>query len=562
MVWTVFGFVVVARFLLGPMHFDGRQGPGFGPFGGPAAQQRMMRRNPARIPSAAAPLNLPTNLWRVHIEVAPADVRKLQGYFWNGWGGGGGGGERPEVKVTVREGGVTYTNVALHLKGSAGSFRPFDDKPALTLNFGKHAKGQSFHGYPKLSLNNSVQDDTFLCEAISRELFEASGVPAPRADHATVVLNGRDLGLYVMTEGWGKPFLRRHFSDVRGNLYDGGFLRDIGDPLEVTSGDDQDDRAMLDRLESAAQVADRAKRWERLNEVLDMDRFLSLLAMEVMTCHWDGYALNRNNYRVFHDRTTDRLVFMPHGLDQMFGINRSSPTAPIQPAMQGLVARAVMGTTEGRRGYLDRVALLRTNVFVEERVVGRVRELSARIRPTLAAYSEGWAASHDRDVEFLCRRISERAHSITEQLSAPPREIQFDAQGVARLTSWAPRRTDGGATQFERTQRDGIPVLRGQVVGGGGQGSWRTGAELPAGRYVFEGRARTTGMGGNGGVCLRISGQRRAWTRSRDDEWIELKFPVTIDEVIGEVELVCEFGGAAGEAWFDLASLRLVRVGE
>ena len=30
------------------------------------------------------------------------------------------------------------------------------------------------------------------------------------------------------------------------------------------------------------------------------DRFLSFLATEVMLCHWDGYALNRNNFRVYH----------------------------------------------------------------------------------------------------------------------------------------------------------------------------------------------------------------------------------------------------------------------
>jgi len=42
--------------------------------------------------------------------------------------------ERPEVRVTVRRRLDLYTNVALHLKGAAGSFRPFDDKPALTLH--------------------------------------------------------------------------------------------------------------------------------------------------------------------------------------------------------------------------------------------------------------------------------------------------------------------------------------------------------------------------------------------------------------------------------------------
>ena len=72
------------------------------------------------------------------------------------------GQDRPRVKAIVREGGVIYTNVEVHLKGSAGSFRSVDDNPGLTLNFEKSAPGQTFHGYRKISLNNSVQDKSFL----------------------------------------------------------------------------------------------------------------------------------------------------------------------------------------------------------------------------------------------------------------------------------------------------------------------------------------------------------------------------------------------------------------
>src|SRR6185436_18378648 len=129
--------------------------------------------------------------------------------------------------------------------------------------------------------------------------------------------------------------------------YDGGFLQDITAPLDTNSGDKREDRSDLDQLAQATTESDPAVRWKRLSALLDMDRFLSFLAMEIITCHWDGYALNRNNFRVFHDRTSGKLVFMPHGLDQMFGVARASPSMSIQPSMQGLVARAVASTPEG-----------------------------------------------------------------------------------------------------------------------------------------------------------------------------------------------------------------------
>src|SRR3954462_6268323 len=79
--------------------------------------------------------------------------------------------ERTNVLATIREGKAVYTNVALHLKGHLGSFRPVDSKPAFTLNFDKNADGQRFHGLQKLHLNNSVQDYSYVSEQISRELF-------------------------------------------------------------------------------------------------------------------------------------------------------------------------------------------------------------------------------------------------------------------------------------------------------------------------------------------------------------------------------------------------------
>jgi spore coat protein CotH len=377
---------------------------------------------------------VPTDLWRLHLEIAAADVEKLRGYFWNGRRGQR-PEERPEVLARVREGGAVYENVAVHLKGAAGSFRPFDDKPALTLNFSKHAPGQRFHGYSKLSLNNSVQDPTYLCEAISRELFAAAGVPVPRVDHVTVLINGRDLGLYVLAEGWGRPFLRRHFANVDGNLYDGGFLQEITAELDTNSGENRTDHGALERLRVAAFELEAATRAERLAGALDLDRFFRFLAMEIMTCHWDGYAMNRNNYRLFHDRERERMVFLPHGLDQMFGVHRSSPTSPILPAMQGLVANAVLSLPGAPERLREQIAALRAEVFLPERLTNRVQELARRIRPTLAAYAPELAEVHDAHVAALCRRIVARAASISAQLAGEA-PVVVEEPGRRRANRW------------------------------------------------------------------------------------------------------------------------------
>ena len=166
------------------------------------------------------------------------------------------------------------TEVAIHLKGGSGSFRGIDDKPALTLNFDRFHKAQYFHGLDKIHLNNSVQDPTFMTENICGALFRSAGVPAPRATNARVELNGRDLGFYVLLEGFDTLFLRSHFQNPYGRLYDGGFCVDITAPLQVLSNTGPKDRADLRALMLAAQEPDPGKRWRRLEPLLDLDRFI------------------------------------------------------------------------------------------------------------------------------------------------------------------------------------------------------------------------------------------------------------------------------------------------
>src|SRR5205085_1704515 len=258
--------------------------------------------------------------------------------------------ERIDVAVTIREGERVYTNVAVHLKGSF-TYQDIDQKPSLTLNFEKFAPGQRFHGLEKISLNNSVQDPSYLSEALARELFMDLGVPSPRAGHAFLRINGREAGFYVLIEGWNRQFLHRHFKSTKGNLYDGGSGGDITRPLKVDCGDKPEERSDLTNLVAAAREADPGKRLQRLQGVLDVERFRNFAALEVLLVHWDGYCAGApNNYRVFHDVSRDKMVFMPHGMDQLLGVS-SSTDFSITPSFNGVVAKGLFSIPEERRGF-------------------------------------------------------------------------------------------------------------------------------------------------------------------------------------------------------------------
>jgi len=72
-----------------------------------------------------------------------------------------------------------------------------------------------------------VQGRAYFNELITWSGSLAMGCPCGRACHAIVELNGRKVGLYVLKEGFDTVFLKRHFKDESGNLYDGGFLQEI-----------------------------------------------------------------------------------------------------------------------------------------------------------------------------------------------------------------------------------------------------------------------------------------------------------------------------------------------
>jgi spore coat protein H len=337
------------------------------------------------------------------IEIAKADIDALRK------------DPRKYVKATITEDGgkVTYKDVAVHLKGSAGSFRSIDENPGLTLNLDKFVEGQRFHGMDKLHLNNSVQDNTYMTELWVGEMFRAAGVPAAKVSHAAVTLNKRPLGFYVLKEGYDKTFLKTHFGSSKGNFYDGGFLKDIDQTLELSGArEDVKDQVELKALVAAAREGDRDRRFKALEKLLDLDRFVSYLAIEVISWDWDGYPFKQNNYRLYHDPKLNKVTFIPSGMDQMF----ADPNGPLFPEFGGLVARALIETPQGRKLYVARTAAIMKDVFVVDRWLKRLDELQARIQPELKKVDKGVAEDLPNRVNRLRDAVRQRAKSIGEQL--------------------------------------------------------------------------------------------------------------------------------------------------
>ncbi len=347
------------------------------------------------------------------IEIAPGDYEALKR------------DARKYVRATLKEGAKTWANVAIHLKGAAGSMRGIDDKPGLTINMDKFVDDQHFHGLDKFHLNNSVQDPSFVSELICSEIFRSAGVPTSRCAHAIVTLNGKPKGFYILKEGYDKSFLERNFGTKNGNLYDGGFLKDLDQPAQVISQKgDIEPQTDLKSLWNAALLPDPAKRFAEMERLLDAERWVSYLALEILMSDWDGYPMNRNNYRIYHDPKRDKIVFIPSGTDQMFG----DPNWALLPNFNGTVARAYVTTPDGRQRYLNRMDEILKTLWKPEAWNKRLDEVEAVIKPALAKVDAGHAQGLPGHIGRFRGAFQQRLTSALPQIKrllnpTPPKQI-------------------------------------------------------------------------------------------------------------------------------------------
>lgn len=118
--------------------------------------------------------------------------------------------------------GEIYKNVAIRAKGntSLSSVSQMDsDRYSFKIEFDHYDSAFSYHGLDKLSLNNLIQDNTFMKDYLTYRMMAAFGVPAPLVSFAYITVNGEDWGLYLAVEGVEDAFLLRNYGKNHGELY-------------------------------------------------------------------------------------------------------------------------------------------------------------------------------------------------------------------------------------------------------------------------------------------------------------------------------------------------------
>jgi spore coat protein H len=455
----------------------------------------------------------------VRIEISERDIAQLRA------------APRQAVSAKLRiDEGATEV-VSVHLKGR-GSFQTIDEKPSFTIT--RSSSPTKFH------LNNSVEDPSYLKEKIGGEIFRAAGIPAPNVAHARVQLNDKELGLYVLKEGFTREFIERSFDAPVGPLYDIDEGSDVDQAMEQDLGDSGAGRKELKELAAAANEPDLDRRFERLKTILDTDQFLTFLAVEMLICHWDGYALSKNNFRVYFEPKRHRVQFLPAGLDQIF----SKPDLSWKPPMAGLVAKALLETPEGRRNYDAKFRKLYES-FAPEKISSRVQEVVAQLQPFLTR-SETTAISEES--EHLISNIRARKNALRKQLHEPAVTFPEFENGIAEISGWQPADEPAGGSLVE--DESGLRIVASPKT----SASWRKSVLLRPGHYTFSANVRASGVsllpfGARHGAVLRVFGKdsQSAALLGTSEQRLSCGFEVERER---EVILICELRARGGTVTF------------
>lgn len=349
------------------------------------------------------------NVLTVRITLPPAEWDAIRSEQPKGgvcnfdWTGGARFTWRKATSVEI-SGGIfpartSFAGVGVKKKSFCGSLN--SDKPCLHIDFGKFGDStavQELIGTRYLTLNNSIQDGSYVRQTLGYRLFEMAGLPFSRSNYARVFVNGTLIGadrpgvnspgVFVSVEPIMRRYIERNFhGNLNGNLYElehnddliADRLRYVGVESLSAFEDRADLRLAADRI-AAAGVAG-------LAQVVDLDRFIQLYAMEFFLKHWDGYSRNTNNSYLYNDVPAVaspavgdvRLTMIPWGLDQILQPERSFKLGD-----SGVVARLVRNDPARRAVLAEQIRVYRHTVFGRENRQTVLQPLLDRMRTVLA----------------------------------------------------------------------------------------------------------------------------------------------------------------------------------
>ena len=228
----------------------------------------------------------------------------------------------------------TIEHVGVRLRGNTSRTAA---KKSVKISFNTFEAGRKFQGVEKLNLNGEHNDPSIVRSKLAWDICKWNNIPAARANHVRLYVNSIYAGLYINVEHIDEEFIQKRMQDDTGNLFKCLYPADLhykgSDPelykevifdrraYQLKTNTEQDDYSKLAEFIDILNN-ETAEDFEcELERIFDVDNYLKMIAVDVLTANWDGPIVNKNNFYLYFDPCTERFTYIPYDLDNTFGID-------------------------------------------------------------------------------------------------------------------------------------------------------------------------------------------------------------------------------------------------
>ncbi len=244
--------------------------------------------------------------------------------------------DTPYLEGTFSFDGELIENVGLRQKGFSSYFASNETKKSLKVDLNEFVAGQNIDGIKKFNLANGVGDPSMQRDVVCYNMMREAGIKAPRTAHAKVYLNDEYWGVYVMIEQVDPTFLQNNFASGEGNLFKNigwSDLEYLGEnkntykqAIALKTNEEDDDWTDFIEFVRVIDQTSQANFKEEIEKVFNVDYFLRVLAIDIMTDNWDSYLDHGRNYYLYHEPTSDQFFWIPWDYNLAMGGSFSNET--------------------------------------------------------------------------------------------------------------------------------------------------------------------------------------------------------------------------------------------
>jgi spore coat protein CotH len=308
----------------------------------------------ARPAHAADPIFSQGVLHEFRIVMDPADWASLRANFRS----------NQYYAANISVDGDVLQQVGVRSRGK-GSRDP--NKPGLLIDTNKYVTNQEFHGLKKLVLDNVIQDSSFLHEPLAYQVFEAMGIASPAISYTRLTVNDEFWGVYWLIENIDKNFLAARLGDKEGNLFKYEYVENYtftdkgSDPKSYlgifqpeTHEDNPDASGIVKFVQAVNGAADGAATVAAAAPFIDVDKFLTYVAVENAIAEQDGWAglEGMNNFYIYQFTGQTKFQVIPWDQDTSF-VSGSWPV--LQRLDTNVLTRKLLADPTKKQFYLAQV---------------------------------------------------------------------------------------------------------------------------------------------------------------------------------------------------------------